>query len=285
MRINIVEKGPYTFYGIPNRSTVESEFDKYWDKYYKFVSRDYASPIGYSTSPDEEGIFTYYTCIQNLPKQKELFKEIRLPKTMYAIFELKGAVTKTIPVAWKFAKENFVISDTPSIEVYSAGNRLDKNYRMDLWVPISEVLPSYQKNNKGLWEKIKRGIDSAVDGIIDFSKSETGQLTLKLGGLAIVAGVSILLSNNSEDNNEYYLNDENFNSDDYTVDSVEEYNDEEVHNPEVDDDVEVVSRNYPEDRKPPIAHPMRRKGTEEVYAVRGGTEEERNELKEKYGLS
>lgn len=43
--------------------------------------------------------------------------------------------------------------------------------------------------------------------------------------------------------------------------------------------------NYPEDRNSPRAHPMRRKDTGEVYAVRGGTEEERKVLKDKFGLS
>lgn len=144
MQVNIVEKGPNTFYGIPNKATVDSNFEKYWSQYYNFVSLDYSTPIGYSTSPDEDGTFTYYTCIQNIPQNKELFKKIHLPKTTYAIFELKGAVTKTIPIAWKFAKENFIIGNTASIEVYSSGNRLDKNYRMELWIPISEVLPSFQ---------------------------------------------------------------------------------------------------------------------------------------------
>ncbi|HFI0231816.1 TPA: GyrI-like domain-containing protein [Streptococcus suis] len=274
MRINIVEKGPFTFYGIANSATVESEFDKFWDKYYDIVSKDYATPIGYSTSPNEEGIFTYYTCIQNSPQNKDLFKEVHLPKTTFAIFELKGAVTKTIPIAWKFAKENFVISDMPSIEVYSTGNRLDKNYRMDLWIPISEVLPSYQKNN-GLLGKMKRGLDNAVDGVIEFSKSETGQLTFTLGGaLLVAAGLTLFVSNASEDKADYPLNDEHFDSDTFVVDAIEEYE-------EIPTESSTVSHNYPVQRAAPITHLARRGDT--VY-IRGGTAEEKQRFREENNL-
>lgn len=274
MRINIVEKGPFTFYGIANSATVESEFDKFWDKYYDIVSKDYVTPIGYATSPNEEGIFTYYTCIQNSPQNKELFKEVHLPKTTYAIFELKGAVTKTIPIAWKFAKENFVISDMPSIEVYSTGNRLDKNYRMDLWIPISEVRPSYQKNN-GLLGKMKRGLENAVDGVIEFSKSETGQLTFTLGGaLLVAAGLTLFVSNTSEDKADYPLNDEHFDSDTFVVDAVEEYE-------EIPTESSTVSHNYPYQRAAPITHLARRGDT--VY-IRGGTDEEKQRFREENNL-
>ncbi|XTB30454.1 GyrI-like domain-containing protein [Streptococcus sanguinis] len=147
MKINIVEKGSFTFYGILNNANISDDFVDYWKEFYCHVPEEYSNPIGFSTVVDEKGDFQYYTCIQESPKDCSIFVPVHLPRTTYAIFELKGSVYKTIPIARRFAKENFIISDSPSIEVYSVGERLAQNYRMELWVPISGVLPHFQKNN------------------------------------------------------------------------------------------------------------------------------------------
>ncbi|XCY70258.1 hypothetical protein ABG808_10755 [Streptococcus iniae] len=94
MRINIVEKGPHTFYGILNAANITDNFVDYWDDFYRHVPLDYSAPIGFSTVPDGMGNFKYYTCIQKTPTDNELFEEVTLPKTTYAIFELKGSVKK-----------------------------------------------------------------------------------------------------------------------------------------------------------------------------------------------
>lgn len=45
-----------------------------------------------------------------------------------------------------------------------------------------------------------------------------------------------------------------------------------------------TSHEYPETRKSPRAHVMKKRDTKEVYAVRGGTEDEREQLKKEHGL-
>ena len=126
MRISIVEKNAVKFYGIENHASESSDFTSFWKNYYKYVVADYNAPVGYISAPDEHGDFTYYTCIGHVPKNSDRFKEVILPSGNYAIIELIGSVEKTIPKAWEFAKENFVIKNSPSLEVYSVGDRLNK---------------------------------------------------------------------------------------------------------------------------------------------------------------
>lgn len=252
MKINIVEKGPVTFYGIPHLSDISSDFISYWDEYYNYVSEDYNTPIGFSNCPDTDGKFTYYTCIQHPPKNENIFEVVQLPKGNYAIFELKGAVSKSIPIAWKFATENFILSKSPSIEVYSVGNRLDNNYRMDLWIPIDEVLPSFERN-KGFLGSVKRTFKNGYEKTVEFSKTDTGKIVLGVGSALLATGVSFLLtslddSRKHEEHDYIDSNDEEFETDNYVIESVQEY----------------TTHNYPEDRKSPKPHLMRRKETGEV---------------------
>ncbi len=94
---------------------------------------------------------------------------------------MTGSVEKTIPRAWKFAKENFVIRNSPSIEVYSAGDRLNKKYRMKLWIPITDVLPNFKKNTSFMGN-LRRKVSDSVENVIEFSKTDTGKKVFVVGG-------------------------------------------------------------------------------------------------------
>ncbi|MDU7942850.1 MAG: GyrI-like domain-containing protein, partial [Streptococcus salivarius] len=166
MRISIVEKNEVKFYGIENHASESSDFTSFWKNYYKYVAADYNEPVGYISAPDEHGDFTYYTCIGHVPKNTDRFKEVILPSGNYAIIELIGSVEKTIPKAWEFAKENFVIKNSPSLEVYSVGDRLNKKYRMELWIPISEVLPNFEKNTSKIGT-LKRKVSDSIEDTIE----------------------------------------------------------------------------------------------------------------------
>ena len=179
MRISIVEKNEVKFYGIENHASESSDFTSFWKNYYKYVAADYNAPVGYISAPDEHGDFTYYTCIGHVPKNSDRFKEVILPSGNYAIIELIGSVEKTIPKAWEFAKENFVIKNSPSLEVYSVGDRLNKKYRMELWIPISEVLPNFKKNTSKIGT-LKRKVSDSIEDTIEFSKTDNGKKFLKV---------------------------------------------------------------------------------------------------------
>lgn len=280
MRISIVEKNEVKFYGIENHASGSSDFTSFWKNYYKYVAADYNAPVGYISAPDEHGDFTYYTCIDHVPKNTDRFKEVILPSGNYAIIELIGSVEKTIPKAWEFAKENFVIKNSPSLEVYSVGDRLNKKYRMELWIPISEVLPNFEKNTSKIGT-LKRKVSDSIEDTIEFSKTDNGKKILKVGGAILTAGAALLLfkqlghdANNEEVSDSQ--SDENI--------SISEVSDNDGSNSEVtdnDDSNSVVTHDYPDVRKSPIVHTVHRG---ETTFIRGGTDEEKQRFREENNL-
>lgn len=281
MRISIVEKNEVKFYGIENHASESSDFTSFWKNYYKYVAADYNAPVGYISAPDEHGDFTYYTCIGHVPKNSDRFKEVILPSGNYAIIELIGSVEKTIPKAWEFAKENFVIKNSPSLEVYSVGDRLNKKYRMELWIPISEVLPNFKKNTSKIGT-LKRKVSDSIEDTIEFSKTDNGKKFLKVGGAILTVGAAALLlakqlghdANNEEVSDSQ--SDENI--------SISEVTDNDGSNSEVtdnDDSNSVVTHDYPDVRKSPIVHPVHRG---ETTFIRGGTDEEKQRFREENNL-
>lgn len=281
MRISIVEKNEVKFYGIENHASESSDFTSFWKNYYKYVAADYNAPVGYISAPDEHGDFTYYTCIGRVPKNSDRFKEVILPSGNYAIIELIGSVEKTIPKAWEFAKENFVIKNSPSLEVYSVGDRLNKKYRMELWIPISEVLPNFKKNTSKIGA-LKRKVSDSIEDTIEFSKTDNGKKFLKVGGAILTVGAAALLlakqlghdANNEEVSDSQ--SDENI--------SISEVTDNDGSNSEVtdnDDSNSVVTHDYPDVRKSPIVHTVHRG---ETTFIRGGTDEEKQRFREENNL-
>ncbi|ATC60902.1 GyrI-like domain-containing protein [Lactococcus raffinolactis] len=284
MRINIVEKNEIKLYGIENQASVSSDFTSFWKNYYKYVAADYNAPVGFITAPDEHGDFSYYTCIGHVPKNSDRFKEVILPSGNYAIIELTGSVEKTIPKAWKFAKENFVIKNSPSLEVYSTGDRLSKKYRMDLWIPISDVLPNFKKNTS-LIGNLKRKVSDSIEDAIEFSKTDTGKIVLNIGGVILATGATLLLASlvdtdssyeevsdsDSYDGYDSCNNDENFDTENYSVSDVIDYE-------ECDS---VGTHNYPDKRKSPIVHIVRRG---ETWHLRGGTDDDKQVFREENNL-
>ena len=284
MRINIVEKNEIKLYGIENQASVSSDFTSFWKNYYKYVAADYNAPVGFITAPDEHGDFSYYTCIGHVPKNSDRFKEVILPSGNYAIIELTGSVEKTIPKAWKFAKENFVIKNSPSLEVYSAGDRLSKKYRMDLWIPISDVLPNFKKNTS-LIGNLKRKVSDSIEDAIEFSKTDTGKIVLNIGGVILATGATLLLASLADTDSSYEEvsdsdsydgydscnNDENFDTENYSVSDVIDYE-------ECDS---VGTHNYPDKRKSPIVHIVRRG---ETWHLRGGTDDDKQVFREENNL-
>ena len=281
MRISIVEKNEVKLYGIENHASESSDFTSFWKNYYKYVAADYNAPVGYISAPDEHGDFTYYTCIGHVPKNSDRFKEVILPSGNYAIIELIGSVEKTIPKAWEFAKENFVIKNSPSLEVYSVGDRLNKKYRMELWIPISEVLPNFKKNTSKIGT-LKRKVSDSIEDTIEFSKTDNGKKFLKVGGAILTVGAAALLlakqlghdANNEEVSDSQ--SDENI--------SISEVTDNDGSNSEVtdnDDSNSVVTHDYPDVRKSPIVHTVHRG---ETTFIRGGTDEEKQRFREENNL-
>ena len=141
---------------------------------------------------------------------------------------------------------------------------------MDLWIPISDVLPNFKKTTSKIGT-LKRKVSDSIEDTIEFLKTDNGKKVLTVGGGLLVAGTTLLLANLVEHdaNNEEVSDsqsDENF--------SVSEVTDN-------DDSNSVVTHDYPDVRKSPIVHTVHRG---ETTFIRGGTDEEKQRFREENNL-
>lgn len=141
---------------------------------------------------------------------------------------------------------------------------------MELWIPISEVLPNFEKNTSKIGT-LKRKVSDSIEDTIEFSKTDNGKKILKVGGAILTAGAAYLLfkqlghdANNEEVSDSQ--SDENI--------SISEVTDNDGSN-------SVVTHDYPDVRKSPIVHTVHRG---ETTFIRGGTDEEKQRFREENNL-
>ena len=63
---------------------------------------------------------------------------------------------------------------------------------MELWIPISEVLPNFKKNTSKIGT-LKRKVSDSIEDTIEFSKTDNGKKFLKVGGAILTVGAAALL--------------------------------------------------------------------------------------------
>lgn len=120
------------------RVNTETDFSIFWMKFYE-KNKNYDG-ITYGVSSDfMDDEFTYMICVPLTEEDRvKDFQPIVVDAATYVIFGLVGPVNETIPSAWGFAMKNFDLAESPNLEVYSDGNRMDVNYKMELWIPIKK---------------------------------------------------------------------------------------------------------------------------------------------------
>ena len=156
---------------------------------------------------------------------------------------------------------------------------------MELWIPISEVLPNFKKNTSKIGT-LKRMVSDSIEDTIEFSKTDNGKKFLKVGGAILTAGTAafaaalLLFKQLGHDANNEEVSDsqsdENFSNSEVT--------DNDGSNSEVtdnDDSNSVVTHDYPDVRKSPIVHTVHRG---ETTFIRGGTDEEKQRFREENNL-
>lgn len=113
-------------------------FSIFWMKFYE-KNKNYDG-ITYGVSSDfMDDEFTYMICVPLTEEDRvKDFQPIVVDAATYVIFGLVGPVNETIPSAWDYAIKNFDLAQTSNIEVYYCGNRMDVNYKMELWIPIKK---------------------------------------------------------------------------------------------------------------------------------------------------
>ena len=74
----------------------------------------------------------------------EGFRELIVPETSWAVFDLRGAPPTSIQEGWKYLNEEWILdypfkhADCPEFEWYSDGNVFDEDYLSKIWIPIIE---------------------------------------------------------------------------------------------------------------------------------------------------
>ncbi|SFF57271.1 AraC family transcriptional regulator [Clostridium cadaveris] len=151
MNIRIEKKKAFKITGISiNKANPNTNFSKVWEDLFNKVEEQTLKSLGngqsYGTCFEYDGSsFGYMAAYDLINKEKatDLGLEIMdIPEAEYAIVELNGAIPGCIHDGWKyivgtfFPQQGYRHSASPDFEVYSQGDMYDKNYKMELWVPI-----------------------------------------------------------------------------------------------------------------------------------------------------
>ncbi|QOW60423.1 AraC family transcriptional regulator [Treponema pedis] len=151
MEIKIEKKKAFTVAGVKVETDKTTDFPQVWDKLFKKAPYEERAKIGsgqsYGLCYDVKDctVFNYmaaYDCTDERKAAALGLSVLHIPEAEYAVVQLKGPVPDCIHQGWKYVMETFFPEQglrhagTPDFEVYREGDMYDKNYTMELWVPI-----------------------------------------------------------------------------------------------------------------------------------------------------
>lgn len=125
MNITIQKKQAFTVAGVNEQSINSSLCPSVWNKLYKKYSHDELASLG---SDQSMGLDV-----------------LEVEEAEYAVVELVGSVPECIHNGWKYAMEVFfpehgyIHSEKPDFEYYYEGDMHSKDYKMELWIPITKA--------------------------------------------------------------------------------------------------------------------------------------------------
>ena len=154
MKITIQKKKAFIVAGINEQSINSSLCSSVWDKLYGKYSHDELASLGEGQSVgvcydiESPGIINYMAgyIVKDANKAENMGLDIlEVEEAEYAIVELTGSVPECIHNGWKYAMEVFfpeygyVHSGSPDFEYYYDGDMDNKDYKMELWIPITKA--------------------------------------------------------------------------------------------------------------------------------------------------
>ncbi len=154
MKITIQKKKAFIVAGINEQSINSSLCPSVWDKLYGKYSHDELASLGEGQSVgvchdiESPGTINYMAgyIIKDANKAENMGLDIlEVEEAEYAIVELTGSVPECIHNGWKYAMEVFfpeygyVHSGSPDFEYYYEGDMDNKDYKMELWIPITKA--------------------------------------------------------------------------------------------------------------------------------------------------
>ncbi|HFI0464538.1 TPA: GyrI-like domain-containing protein, partial [Streptococcus suis] len=162
MNITIQKKKAFTVAGINEQDINSSVCPSVWDKLYKKYSHDELLCLGSDQSVGichdivnldnhdvlENNTINYMAgyIVTDIDKAISMGLDVlEVEEAEYAVVELIGSVPECIHNGWKYAMEVFfpehgyAHSGKPDFEYYFDGDMHSKDYKMELWIPITKA--------------------------------------------------------------------------------------------------------------------------------------------------
>ena len=154
MNITIQKKQAFTVAGVNEQIINSSLCPSVWNKLYKKYSHDELASLGSDQSMGvchdvENSITINYMAgyiVNDVDKATSMGLDVlEVEEAEYAVVELVGSVPECIHNGWKYAMEVFfpehgyIHSEKPDFEYYYEGDMHSKDYKMELWIPITKA--------------------------------------------------------------------------------------------------------------------------------------------------
>ena len=154
MNITIQKKKAFKVAGVNEQSINSSLCPSVWNKLYEKYSYDELASLGSGQSMgvchdvENPSIINYMAgyIVNDVDKAISMGLDVlEVEETEYAVVELIGSVPDCIHNGWKYAMEVFfpehgyVHSGKPDFEYYYEGDMDSKDYKMELWIPITKA--------------------------------------------------------------------------------------------------------------------------------------------------
>ena len=154
MNITIQKKQAFAVSGVNEQSINSSLCPSVWNKLYKKYSHDELASLGSDQSMgvchdvENSSTINYMAgyIVNDVDKATSMGLDVlEVEEAEYAVVELVGSVPDCIHNGWKYAMEVFfpehgyVHSEKPDFEYYYEGDMHSKDYKMELWIPITKA--------------------------------------------------------------------------------------------------------------------------------------------------
>lgn len=154
MNITIQKKQAFTVAGVNEQSINSSLCPSVWNKLYKKYSHGELASLGSDQSMgvchdvENSSTINYMAgyIVNDLDKATSMGLDVlEVEEAEYAVVELVGSVPECIHNGWKYAMEVFfpehgyIHSEKPDFEYYYEGDMHSKDYKMELWIPITKA--------------------------------------------------------------------------------------------------------------------------------------------------
>ena len=154
MNITIQKKQAFTVAGVNEQSINSSLCPSVWNKLYKKYSHGELASLGSDQSMgvchdvENSSTINYMAgyIVNDVDKATSIGLDVlEVEEAEYAVVELVGSVPECIHNGWKYAMEVFfpehgyIHSEKPDFEYYYEGDMHSKDYKMELWIPITKA--------------------------------------------------------------------------------------------------------------------------------------------------